>query len=65
MVKFTVIPKKVFGAWQFAKIGVLFNYVIQKFVGFLVRGKSKRIEFRPPLLRDRNRSFAMYPSLSL
>ena len=31
MVKFTVIPKKLFGTWQFGKIGVLVNFIIQKF----------------------------------
>ena len=30
MIKFKVIPKKPFGTWQFGKIGVLVNFIIQK-----------------------------------
>ena len=30
MIKFTVIQKKTFGTWQFDKIGVLVNLIIQK-----------------------------------
>ena len=30
IIKFTVIPKKPFGTWQFGKMGVLVNFVIQK-----------------------------------
>ena len=37
MIKFTVIPKKLFGTWQFGKIDVLVNFIIQKFA----RLKSK------------------------
>ena len=37
MIKFIVIPKKLFGTWQFGKIGVLVNFIIQKFA----RLKSK------------------------
>ena len=53
MIKFTVIPKKLFGTWQFGKIDVLVNFIIQKFATFekftffsvfLVRGKSEKIE---------------------
>ena len=28
--KFTVVQKKPFGTWQFGKIGVLVNFIIQK-----------------------------------
>ena len=31
MIKFTVIPKKLFGTWQFGKIDVLVNFITQKF----------------------------------
>ena len=37
MIKLTIIPKKLFGTWQFGKIDVLVNFVIQKFA----RLKSK------------------------
>ena len=38
MIKFTVIPKKnLYGTWQFGKIDVLVNFIIQKFA----RLKSK------------------------
>ena len=30
MIRFTVIPKKPFGTWQFGKLGVLVNFIIQK-----------------------------------
>ena len=45
--------KKLFGTWQFGKIGVLVNFIIQKFAKlkskhfshfFLLKGKSERIE---------------------
>ena len=52
MIKFTVIPKKLFRTWQFDKIDVLDNFMIQKFARlkskhisqFMVRGKFERIE---------------------
>ena len=31
MIKFTVTQKKLFGTWQFGKIDVLLNFIIQKF----------------------------------
>ena len=52
MIKFTVIPKTLFGTWQFGKIDVLVNFIIQKFATlkslhffsvFLVRSKSEKI----------------------
>jgi hypothetical protein len=31
MIKFTVIPKKLFGTWQFGKIDVVVDFIVQKF----------------------------------
>jgi hypothetical protein len=53
MLKLKVIQKKLIGTWQFRKIDVLVNFIIQKFASLkskhfsqfvLVRGKSERIE---------------------
>ena len=59
MIKFTVIPKKLFGTLQFGKIDV-----------FLVRGKSERIESihfaeSSGLRPERQKKKFHYSSLSL
>ena len=50
---YSYIPKKLFDTWQFGKIDVLVNFIIQKFERlkskyfhqfFLVRGKFERID---------------------
>jgi hypothetical protein len=38
MIKFLIIQKKTFGTWQFGKIGVLVNFIMQKLKGKRLSG---------------------------